>query len=251
MKRIVLLIIYAILAAMLLCGCRAGAEPSQKVPPLPSPATSPAADAGSSPDGAVETHCSDELMAVLRGEKEIVFHSYLYSQSDDGRESSYVSSGEFGRCYIGNLGEMLNPSGGRVPVSEYAEVDLDGDGSQELILRVDNLPGACSYGYVILRDAGGSVNGYLFYKNGVDCFKQDGTFIMPGNSYRAVAGISFVENGYTLTVFADIDYADGVEPRCTIDGAAATPEAAQEYMDRQSEKPDVVWRVFEDEKAVS
>lgn len=194
----------------------------------------------------VEIRCSDNLMGALYGVKEIIFQSYLYSQSGDESQTCYVSTGELGRCYINNLEDALNPSSRHVPVNEYAEVDLDGDDSLELILRVDNLPGACSYGYVILRDAGDSVNGYLFYKNGMDCFKQDGTFIMPGNSYCAVAGISFAENGYTLTVFADIDYyADGEEPHCTIGGATAAYPDAQEYMNRQNEKHDVVWTVFE------
>lgn len=198
----------------------------------------------------VEIRCSDNLMGALYGVKEIIFQSYLYSQSGDESQTCYVSTGELGRCYINNLEDALNPSSRHVPVNEYAEVDLDGDDSLELILRVDNLPGACSYGYVILRDAGNSVNGYLFYKNGMDCFKQDGTFIMPGNSYCAASGISFSENSYTLTVFADIDYyADAKEPHCTIGGETVAYLDAQEYMNRQSGKADVVWTAFEEEKA--
>lgn len=230
---------------LLLCACTSTGRADYEAADTPAPQVEDVS--------AVEEHCSDNLLAVLRGEKEICYHSYRAEEDASG--ISYINTGESAGCFIDTLAEMAVDTAAfpdwQVPVMEYAEVDLDGDNKLELVLHVDNLPGACSYGYVILRDMGESVNGYLFYQNGVYGFKQDGTFFLrAGGSYLAVAVMSFSENGYEVNALADYDYANsahGEMPYCTIDGAEVTYQEIEEYMERHNEKEEVIWTAVEED----
>ncbi|MBP3539110.1 MAG: leucine-rich repeat domain-containing protein, partial [Oscillospiraceae bacterium] len=112
MKRYISLIIFAALAAALLCGCQVGDEVSQMELPSPSPAVV------KPPAAAIE----EGFESILNGTEEI----YLSGSADSAaiNEISML------------VGGVIEPR--YCAVTKYCIADIDGDGEDELILWVSS-----------------------------------------------------------------------------------------------------------------
>ncbi len=120
------------------------------------------------------------LREVLEGEREF-------------RESQY--SGELIRMLdMEHIGETLTPGGSAwMGATDFALVDMDGDGAQEAVVRVcGGTDRDSEMGFVVLRWREGEVYGYLFHARAMEELKEDGTFLVSdGASDRSYSRISF------------------------------------------------------------
>lgn len=134
-------------------------------------------------------------------------------------------------------------------------LDLDGDGTQELLLwlRV----GQDEYGgFWVMRYEGGHVVGYSMTYRNFDKLKQDGSYQVSNSPEDyGIGRIQFAEDSwefiYTARYKAAL-YGDGsvAEYACTIDGAPGTLEEFNTAFDRHCEKPNAVWLEYTRENLV-
>lgn len=189
---------------------------------------SPAAPSAS--DSGLETDPQGELPAryeaVLLGDA-----PFLYGDGSDQPTPTFLP----------DIPLAFSPYSSYAAVTEFAVLDLDGDGSQEVVLQVTDVANDMG-GYVVLRQDGDEIYGYPSHWRTFWQLKTDGTFTYSSlaGTEEGVASVSFVEEGLTM------------EPliRCEL-GAENTayevdhqPVSEAEYetaLKAQTQKPDAVW----------
>lgn len=127
---------------------------------------------------ATDSTAEDVFLAALNGELEFT----QYGESEQGTLSDFLS--------------FADPP---LSISAMALVDMDGDGTRELLLRL-NLP-SIVYGTEILRydPAAGTLTGYMLWYRAMYDLNADGTFEFSGSSVDVgIARLSFTENGYAV-----------------------------------------------------
>ena len=125
---------------------------------------------------ATDSTAEDVFLAALNGELEFT----QYGESEQGTLSDFLS--------------FADPP---LSISAMALIDMDGDGTRELLLRL-NLP-SIVYGTEILRydPAAGTLTGYMLWYREMYDLNADGTFEFSGSSVdTGIARLSFTKNGY-------------------------------------------------------
>lgn len=154
--------------------------------------------------------------AVLLGETQIALYK-------DG-ESSQVS--------VEEAPAVFSPDSEYAKIDRFSIVDLDGDGESEAVLQVIDVAGDMG-GFLVLHRERGEVCGYPRSYREFESLKTDGTYV-----FTSPAG---TEWGICTGGFSGREYT----PKTLVSG-----KAEEEYntaMDRQQQKPDVVWYEFTDE----
>ena len=85
---------------------------------------------------------------------------------------------------------------------EYAFVDFDSEGRDELVVKISDNATV----YLVLRDSGEAVYGYLFYGKSLQTIKESGSFRQTGGAdVNYYCHLSFDENRYSVTYEAICD----------------------------------------------
>ncbi len=183
--------------------------------------------AGSDPDGLMK--------AVLLGESRFL----------------HCAEGKAEAMDITDIPALFDEADPLMKIFDFAIVDLDGDGKEEIILFVIGVAGDMG-GKVILHQAGGEVYGYSTDNRTLVDLKTDGTYSYSDPTGMAEAGIAaftgFSRDGYTVDKKAS---ATGTYEGWDSFAADCEPVTEEEYMDmisRQEEKQDVQWHEFSEEE---
>lgn len=190
----------------------------------PSPAASGSGSGGEArPSGALPARYE----AVLLGKA-----PFLYA---DG-------SGQSTPTFLPDIPLAFSPYSSYATVSEFAALDLDGDGSQEVVLQVTDVANDMG-GYVVLHQEGDRIMGYPSHWRTFWQLKTDGTF-----TYSSLAG---TEEGVASVHFGSEELVmDKHLIWATEDWAAITyevegrPVSQTEYeaaAAAQAQKPDAAW----------
>lgn len=135
--------------------------------------------------------------------------------------------------YVIGKGHVLD----YVPVTptEYAFVDFDGDGTEELVVNISQIYGA----YLILRVDEVDVYGYEIGNRGMQALKKDGSFRgSNGAASHFYLRLFFEDNKIVVIETAVNDIYEGVYE---IEGKACTAEEAEAYVLKWDQKDEVDW----------
>jgi len=147
---------------------------------------------------------------------------------------------------LANIGEAVTDDDSvRVKASQFAIVDLNGDGENEIVLWIkinDNL----DYGFEILYGRDKEIYGYtLSYREFMD-LKADGTFLYSGGAYDTGIGrLQLSGNGYTIEELcrstSQYDSDNVLTVQYFENGEPCSEEEFDNALLRQEEKTDVAW----------
>lgn len=188
---------------------------------------------------AVFTACSKSegagLDKILQGEAEFLF----------------VSEGTVESKTIEEVPALFDPDNAYdTKIRDFASLDLDGDGKNEVILSVFGTAGDMG-GQLILHRIDDQIYGYKTDSRTLTSLKTDGTGNYSAPTGVAEAGIcivsDFTTTGYTLK---KISYGIGTYQGMTEFVVNEQPAAEKEYLsaiDQQENKTDAVWYEFTSE----
>lgn len=157
-------------------------------------------------DGSQNASLADGLRAVL-----LENGSFL---------STDLQNQEFNVANIGKLLAADESVALAMKVNQYAIIDLDGDGEQEVVLSIQGGDNWVQ-GFEVLHDQAGTVYGSLLYYRAFMELKEDGTFTYSsGAAFSGVGKLRFAEDG------------------------SAVIEEYGDDLDLQDQKANVMWHDF-------
>lgn len=220
-KQKIMLTGVAILWAICLAACGAAPAPSAAQPtepdtsrsmPLPSP----------------------EITAPY-----VAYQSVLQGES----EFYHVTSGEY--LDIAHLKDALTTDDLPLTVKQYAAVDLDDDGIEEVMLQL-SLAENDQAGFVILHYQDGSVYGYTLESRTFSDLKADGSFMFSsGAADWGFGTISFTSDGYEVD---EVTYCDS--GAFFVDREMAGEKQFLEAVEHQNAKESVTWYDYTSDKDI-
>ncbi len=162
----------------------------------------------------------------------------------------YSSGGEMRTIAITDVPTLFDAEDSFMKIWEFAVVDLNGDGEEEVILFVVGAAGDTG-GKVILHQVGDTVYGYITDDRTLVDLKTDGTYNFSDPTGVTEAGIAaitdFSEIGYTVD---KISYETGTYEGWNSFVVNHHPATEEEYLDavsRQEEKQNAEWYDFNKE----
>ena len=225
MKRIASVLI-SLLLLFCFCGCNNSAHP------LNSDASKPSTE-------------NDVLLSVLHSEKPFVTQKNTTVYLKDYKPF----------CQFPGETDYYEKEDVFVP-REYALVDLDKDGENELVIAES--PDADTY--LILHKSGETVYGYSLYIRWFNLLKADGTFISSGGAFNHVYNtIAFDKNTYHFSAVATFDYVPDTEKVSSnqygyetddeqsvfeISGKPVSLEEIEQFIAEWNKRPAVDWIPF-------
>ncbi|MCI7474434.1 MAG: hypothetical protein MSB10_12290 [Clostridiales bacterium] len=151
-------------------------------------------------------------------------------------------SGQDTPTFLPDIPLAFSPYSSYAAVTEFAVLDLDGDGSREAVLRVTDVANDMG-GYVVLRQEGDEIMGYPSHWRTFWQLKTDGTFTY---SYSAgtedgIASARFEEDGLTLEKHIRCEM-EAWEPKAfEVDGRPVSETEYEAVLEAQAQKQDAVW----------
>lgn len=151
-------------------------------------------------------------------------------------------SGQGVPTFLPDIPLAFSPYSSYAAVTEFAVLDLDGDGSREVVLRVTDVANDMG-GYVVLRQEEDSIYGYPSHWRTFWQLKTDGTFTY---SYTAgtedgIASARFGEDGLTLEKHIRCEM-EAWEPKAfEVDGRPVSETEYEAACSAQDQKTDAVW----------
>ena len=120
-------------------------------------------------------------------------------------------------------------------VDKYAFVDMDKDGTEELVIYTTSDYGA----YVILHYENSKVYGYMVGVRSLENLKTDGSFIgSSGANSNEYLRMTFNKNSYNLETEAVYD---GTNKDYKINNANVSEKEIKEYVENWNKKENVSW----------
>ncbi len=160
---------------------------------------------------------NDLLLSVLNSETTFT--------AEDGKNVLLI---DFAYGYDGNVPLLADPQ-------EYTFVDMDGDGTDELIADITPTQTA----YIVLHEEDGTVYGYLFYVRTLLNLKADGSFMQSGGlGITNYARMQFDNSSCEIINTASVNVADGIYE---INETVCTAEELNEYEQDWNAKADAQW----------
>lgn len=160
----------------------------------------------------------------------------------------YPSAGEMQAVTITDVPSLFDAEDPYMKIWEFAVVDLDRDGEDEVILFVAGVAGDTG-GKLILHQSDDKVYGYLTDNRTLVDLKIDGTFNFSDPTGVTEAGIAviteFSEEGYTAN---RISYATGTYEgwdTFIVDHHSAAEEEYLDAFSRQEKKQNIEWCDFD------
>ena len=136
----------------------------------------------------------------------------------------------------------FSPYSSYASVTEFAILDLDGDGSREVVLRVTDVANDMG-GYVVLRQEGNEIRGYPSSWRTFWQLKTDGTFTYssPAGTEEGVASARFEGEGLVMDKHIRCEM-EAWEPKAfEVDGRPVSETEYEAAYSAQDQKPDAVW----------
>ncbi len=181
--------------------------------------------------------------------------SLPYTPFSGNRTSPYadVLLGNIAFLYLDGYGQQtptflpdiplaFSPYSSYAAVTEFAVLDLDGDGSREVVLQVTDAANDMG-GYVVLRQEGNEIRGYPSHWRTFWQLKTDGTFTYSSltGTEEGVATVRFAED--TLVMDQQIRWAteDWEAVTYEVDHQPVTEAEYDAAAAAQAQKPDAVW----------
>lgn len=245
-------ILLPVLLAAILCGCAAGqGETVAQVESAPAEETTIAAEttapaetagqtaaAAAAPETAAATaptsaYTEEEVLAAYRS----VLAGASFQDVDSGLPLTLNTGARTMKDYVTDTTYTL---------SKFLLLDLDADGTQELMLWLSTDSEECA-GYRILHYVGGEVLCYSLPYRSLDKLKEDGTYLYRDSDYASGIGrIEFEEDGcgfrYSAFYKAGTDSAGNVIAyHAEVDGREVTQEEYEAAYAQHLEKPNAVW----------
>ena len=120
-------------------------------------------------------------------------------------------------------------------VDKYAFVDMDKDGTEELVIYTTSDYGA----YVILHYENDKVYGYMIGVRSLENLKTDGSFMgSSGANSSEYSRITFNKNKYSIKTEAVYDETNNVYE---IDNTSVSEKEIKEYVEKWNKKENVSW----------
>lgn len=179
----------------------------------------------------------------VKKEREVAMEAFFAILSGSGE---FISAESGKTLSIERIREETSVvEGATVSVPNFAVVDMDADGVEELVLAL-MVNDRIQYGCEILRYHKGAVYGYTEWGLLMQDLKTDGTYFLPSTGSRyAVCTAEFEENRRNVKILAEYRFItardDSVEPEYYIDGEPAALEAWSEACEQQQWKNTVRW----------
>ena len=187
----------------------------------------------SDPDsGAVDPNASGpDFSDVLNGNADFLF----------------ISEGPTVSRTIEDVPALFDPDDEYMTIWDFASLDLDGDGAEEIVLSVSGVSGDMG-GRLLLHRMNGRIYGYRTDSRTLVNLKADGT-----GEYSDPTGVSemgicsvgqFTDTGYALNKisWAAGDY-EGLNT-FSVEGHPVSEEEFLTTLEKQGEKADAVWQEF-------
>lgn len=135
--------------------------------------------------------------------------------------------------------------------TKFAIVDLDNDGSPEVILWL-TVNNDDYYGFEVLRYQNGAVYGYTLWYRAFMNLKADGTFsFSSGAADNGFGTVKFTENTYSIDKItyseSSYDSDNNMSVSYFVDHESATEDEFLAAVNQQSEKADATWYDFTDD----
>ena len=181
--------------------------------------------------------------------------SLPYIRFSDGGKSPYqdVLLGKAPFLYVDGSGQEVptllpdiplafSPYSSYAAVTEFAVLDLDGDGSQEVVLRVTDVANDMG-GYVVLRQEGSEIRGYPSSWRTFWQLKTDGTFTYssPAGTEEGVASARFEGEELVMDKHIRCEM-EALEPTAfEVDGRPVSQTEYEAACSAQDQKADAVW----------
>ena len=237
-------VLVSLLVAVSLGGCAmvSGVDVPQKVPAEETAATDGTDDnyiIEPGDTGMVEGPVESELQLqlVLLGEKEFFCAN---------GESEPVS------MRIDEAQKLFNPDSSYTKIWKFAVVDLDGDGEEEVILRVIDAAGDMGGCLVLHCTKDGEVFGFTLGYQAFEELKTDGTYndrgggILDGVCRMRFEGDTCAFDWPVSCTLSSASEGEGLEPAYDyfVNGVPATEEEWGAALDEQSEKENAEWYFY-------
>ncbi len=159
----------------------------------------------------------------------------------------FVSEGAAVSRTIEDVPSLFDPDDEYMAIWNFASLDLDKDGAEEIVLSVSGVSGDMG-GRLLLHRMNGRIYGYRTDSRTLVSLKADGT-----GEYSDPTGVSevgicsvgqFTDTGYTLD---KISWATGNYEGLnafTVDGQPSSEDEFTAALEKQGEKADAVWQEF-------
>ena len=156
-------------------------------------------------------------------------------------DSPFWSVSEGRSLYLSELGQNLD--GQTVTFPQYALVDMDADGAQEVAVKMVVDGNEYEYGYVVLDQRNGQTYGYEVPLRSMIDLKADGTLSYSNGASNAGFGrMMFFDDRYNILNLAfSVSNADGSVSYYSND-VPISQERFQELLGQQNSKTAVVWQ---------
>ena len=161
----------------------------------------------------------DMLMDVLNNEAVLI---------DENGDETYLKDYQIGKNFFVDV-ILAEPT-------EYAFVDFDGDGENELVINI-----SLNYGFLlVLHYDGETIRGYEFGVRALQSIKEDGSFSQSnGAGSVQYAKLSFENNQKNKTITAVYEYDEGY---FEIEGKECSYEDLKAYSEMWNAKKAVEWK---------
>lgn len=233
----------AILAALtLLSACAPTSGGTEQTPPPSEAAQSATPEQTPSPVPAVTASTSPSeipLPGIFSREELAAIVSDVFGRTD------FIHAGSQRQMGLDELAQTIAASDDLyAAVRQYALLDLDGDGEDELVLWLAAVYNEY-FGFVILHSIGGELYGYSRDYRGLMELKADGTYtVSSGAADWGYCTMSFMEDGSTDTAFTwcqSTGIGSPPEEEYFVEGVPASRGEFDAAVARQSAKEDAPW----------
>lgn len=160
----------------------------------------------------------EKLIKILNNEEKFVPDKHL---SENGEE-----------VYL----KDFNMYGDRSEIEEYTYVDLDQDGTVELLCLTKSHAGF----YIVFHYENEKIYGYAVSIKEIAKVKTDGTHYGTGG----YATYGYSKMMFNKQEYSEVDFAYRCEDEYTIDGKDVSKTEFEEFEKKQNEKEDVKWKKF-------
>ncbi len=244
---------YIILFLLIFSGCSKKIEEQEAVP-LVTPSIS-STEGGKLTPG--PTKIPDFAAASIEGEDKLQDDSFDGSAIENGlqslspEEEAFISVLKNETTFFDVsdneyvfLNELLDAGdeASTFEVPHFAVIDMDEDGSTEVVLEIgffDNI-----VFYEVLRYSDGQIEGYIFGHRQLYDLKSDGTFSFSGGAgYYGWARLKYTEGKYENVILGLLDN-DNIESPYMIGKEQVSEKVFEEMFMEQDQKEAVVWYDF-------
>lgn len=185
----------------------------------------------------IESIKDKNILKVLKNEKKYYnteVSKELYLKDYTSTNTVDWKYGE-GKCIYSN-----DSGGDKLTISRWCEVDMDGDGNQEVILQFE------PYGMqLVLHNENDIVYAWAFKFRTMKNIKEDGTFESSDGSFNTeIWKIKFIkEDCYCEEVCIKDEWNEDKEIY-RIQGEKSNRREVEKYLEEQEQKDDVVWNKY-------